>query len=373
MARFNAAVMDGALDAKFQNRFNYLLDLLDTAYIVEKRVSNVLRKVTINPDDLISITVGNDEVFGIDEAGRVFASAISNVSASGYYMTYGYGGSPGMECFYPYTDPGTGAITTERFFAVTPTVYGGILIYGLDSSQDSVLREEFGTDGSYNLYDEASHAIISVSDNGSYAVKDVSGYERFKIYADGSSEDFIMRDSDNKIRVHSYADGGFEIVDTNGTVVFGANGGASEEVWLACKNDNTMQVGVNSTGAYYTNGSVTKNYFKDILTSGSDANGYYIKYNDGTMICYGTKDLGTFDVDTADGALFRGDSSVELTWPATFYAAPTLAISYTGTGLFLYKSGAATTTKGYFTVLSTTSVTSRTEDATYIATGRWKA
>lgn len=51
MARFNAAVMDGALDAKFQNRFNYLLDLLDTAYIVEKKINGTPIKLIMSPEE----------------------------------------------------------------------------------------------------------------------------------------------------------------------------------------------------------------------------------------------------------------------------------------------------------------------------------
>jgi len=51
MARFNAAVMDGAMDAKFQNRYNYLLDLLDTAYIVEKKINGVPIKLIMSPEE----------------------------------------------------------------------------------------------------------------------------------------------------------------------------------------------------------------------------------------------------------------------------------------------------------------------------------
>ena len=51
MARFNAAAMYGASDSKFQNRFNYLLDLLDTAYIVEKRIDGIPIKLVVSPEE----------------------------------------------------------------------------------------------------------------------------------------------------------------------------------------------------------------------------------------------------------------------------------------------------------------------------------
>ena len=43
MARFSAAVMDNANDDKFKNRYNYLLELLDSGYIVEKGLTERFR------------------------------------------------------------------------------------------------------------------------------------------------------------------------------------------------------------------------------------------------------------------------------------------------------------------------------------------
>lgn len=73
-------------------------------------------------------------------------------------------------------------------------------------------------------------------------------------------------DHNAKTRMHFYADGGIELVDTSFQQVFTAQGGASEDVYLTCKNNSNMNIGVNSTGAYYTNGSATKNYFSHVPT-----------------------------------------------------------------------------------------------------------
>ena len=54
-----------------------------------------------NATEGFSIYKGAVKMFGVDTDGRVFASSLSNVDSAGYHMTYGYGGSPGLECFSP--------------------------------------------------------------------------------------------------------------------------------------------------------------------------------------------------------------------------------------------------------------------------------
>ena len=65
MARFNAAIMDGAQDAKFQNRYNYLLDLLDEAYIVEKRIDGKSSRVEVSPQNGLLISYDGESLFSI--------------------------------------------------------------------------------------------------------------------------------------------------------------------------------------------------------------------------------------------------------------------------------------------------------------------
>ena len=65
MARFNAAVMDGAADAKFQNRYNYLLDLLDQAYIVEKRIDGKSSRVEVSPQNGLLISYDGESLFSV--------------------------------------------------------------------------------------------------------------------------------------------------------------------------------------------------------------------------------------------------------------------------------------------------------------------
>jgi len=218
MARFDAAKSKIESELAFSAKYNYLIDLLNQGYSTEGLVDGNVMQVKINPIDLIAVYKGDDKLFGVDDEGRVFATSISNVENTGHYMTYGYGGSPGLECFYPLG--GTGVAT--KFLGISPSVTSDIYFF------------------------------------------DVNTKNRFLIFADGS---FRMQDENENIRFILYADGGIELKDTNNVSVFGANGGASEEVWIACKNASNMQVGTNSTGAYYTHGSATKNYFNTMATS----------------------------------------------------------------------------------------------------------
>ena len=66
MARFNAAFMSGSVDEKFQNRYNYLLDLLDTGYIVEKMIGNSMSRIEVSPSVGIKISYGTTDRLSID-------------------------------------------------------------------------------------------------------------------------------------------------------------------------------------------------------------------------------------------------------------------------------------------------------------------
>jgi len=58
-----------------------------------------------------------------------------------------------------------------------------------------------------------------------------------------------------------------------------------------------------------------------IIETGTGTNGRYIKYADGTMICYGTADLGNIDVNVSFGGWFI-NNFVNFTLPATFVGQP---------------------------------------------------
>jgi hypothetical protein len=61
---------------------------------------------------------------------------------------------------------------------------------------------------------------------------------------------------------------------------------------------------------------------KDIVDSGSNANGSYVRFSDGTQICWQSVTVTDQAIDTAYGSLYLG--SRNFTFPAAFIAVPTV-------------------------------------------------
>ena len=109
--------------------------------------------------------------------------------------------------------------------------------------------------------------------------------------------------------------------------------------------------------------------------SGSNANGRYIKYSDGTLICYGT-DSASYAITNAAGSVWFSGSQTK-TFAHAFVSAPQVSvrasndgassISWTGVG-----NQATTSTNFLFAYLSATSHTT-TMTSDFIAIGQWKA
>ena len=166
-----------------------------------------------NATEGFSIYKGSDKVFGVDTDGRVFATSLSNIDNSTYYMTYGYLTNPGIECYGPNTP-------------VDPT--------------ESIKW--------FNL--------SKLTDNG-FAMFDVNEKRRMDISPDGAIRFY---DHNEITRFSLQANGGITLLDINGIAVFSADGGPTNVVELACKANVGMRIGVDSTGPYYVKNG-TKTYF----------------------------------------------------------------------------------------------------------------
>ena len=59
---------------------------------------------------------------------------------------------------------------------------------------------------------------------------------------------------------------------------------------------------------------------------GTNANGVYIKFSDGTMICYGRVPLNALNMQSAWGSLFIS-AKLPTTFPATFFAPPVVSVT----------------------------------------------
>lgn len=107
-----------------------------------------------------------------------------------------------------------------------------------------------------------------------------------------------------------------------------------------------------------------------VVESGSNANGSYVKYADGTMICYATVPF-TLDITGQFEGVYYANTG-DVTFPATFFSMPTLNITFRGLaggGYSFYNIY-----NGYFNgfVWKTQSKSNVSLTMMYVAIGRWK-
>ena len=128
----------------------------------------------------------------------------------------------------------------------------------------------------------------------------------------------------------------------------------------------------------YTTGdnvAYSADYVNGIIESGTNANGNYVKYADGTMICYGNISFSKPSNNALTNGGYRtggGDVSI-ISFPVSFISAP--SISITTTSLNCINCFADNLYEGGFTALFATissEGTASTKTATYIAIGKWK-
>ena len=113
---------------------------------------------------------------------------------------------------------------------------------------------------------------------------------------------------------------------------------------------------------------------KVIIETGNNANGRYIKFGDGTMICYGSISK-TLSIDIAFGSLFRNDNdTLVITYPVSFYeTAPALNVFNNGntTALFANQT-TGTVSEARLYALRPTAFTGSVIQLNWCAIGRWK-
>lgn len=117
-----------------------------------------------------------------------------------------------------------------------------------------------------------------------------------------------------------------------------------------------------------------ENIVSTIIESGSNSNGSYIKFADGTMICY-KKIQVTSNITNRWGNLYESASAVSLgNWAETFISTPTMSVTkLTGRGAWLelvenYSATSCGTT--YF--VSAVSNSNVSLNVGIIGIGKWK-
>jgi hypothetical protein len=106
-----------------------------------------------------------------------------------------------------------------------------------------------------------------------------------------------------------------------------------------------------------------------IIEKGSNANGSYVRFADGTQICWRAVALGTTSNGT--GSLFS-TNTVSGSWAANFSAAPTIVTSAKDSqGALVWSTNAAASTTGFTLLQGISVVNTASANADLVAVGRW--
>lgn len=131
-----------------------------------------------------------------------------------------------------------------------------------------------------------------------------------------------------------------------------------------------------STGSLYSRDSIIAAVSQTagvptggIIEQGSNANGLYVKYADGTMICYRTIASGT--TSTAQSSLYR-NAAVAGSWAATFSATPySVALPYSSVGAYCWPGNCNPSTTGFSELIVFSTINTASCNINLVAIGRW--
>ena len=142
--------------------------------------------------------------------------------------------------------------------------------------------------------------------------------------------------------------------------------GTGGNVYTTSKKPTPADIGASATSHTHTPASIGA---ESAIVYGSNANGNYIKYADGTMVCYGTVNF-TSDVTIAFWGMYYDATQRAVTYPVAFVGNPHVVA--TGYDCFLV-SLTTNTTKTNYWVYKAGSATGVYLGIIWTAYGRWKA
>ena len=109
----------------------------------------------------------------------------------------------------------------------------------------------------------------------------------------------------------------------------------------------------------------------NIIESGSNENGNWIKFNDGTLIQYGNKEISNIQINTSSIGNYMS-AGQNINFPIPFEEAICGNVSLRGgSAFFITKRFISNTVMGYF-VLSGSSATLSSAILDWFAIGKWK-
>lgn len=112
--------------------------------------------------------------------------------------------------------------------------------------------------------------------------------------------------------------------------------------------------------------------FNKILETGTNTDGTYIKYEDGTLVCYGDKVLGITNCNSAVGSVFYTPQLNIGVYPINFTSIPTVNITIKGILGIAEFTSQTKTEIGKIYLFNGSPRTGVNIIVSYYAIGRWK-
>lgn len=142
--------------------------------------------------------------------------------------------------------------------------------------------------------------------------------------------------------------------------------GTTGNVYTTSKKPTLAEIGAAATSHTHTLASLGA---EAAIVAGVNANGGYLKFADGTMVCYGTT-AHTAQITVPYNSMYYDGTQRAATFPVSFYAAP--SVSAGGFDCFVVSTGTTTTAATYW-IYRVSANTDFPIKIQWTAWGRWKA
>lgn len=120
------------------------------------------------------------------------------------------------------------------------------------------------------------------------------------------------------------------------------------------------------------NNDTLKNTLDKIVESGTNTNGTYVKYSNGTMICYNTVSHENVSITSAWGVFYESTLLSLGDYAKPFTSVPTLVLTSHFPNFVEKYANDSETSPGGFYACKPKSASSENVRVSYIAIGKWK-
>lgn len=129
---------------------------------------------------------------------------------------------------------------------------------------------------------------------------------------------FPTHDNSLEVAGDSYVNGSEYVIGNLSVTGTGGN------VYTTSKKPTPDEIGASATSHTHTPASIGAEV---AIIHGSNANGTYMKYDDGTLICHGNQFLTSNASSVSDSGMFYDPNQRIITFPTAFYSAPEVIMS----------------------------------------------